>query len=301
MEILVKKNQSINDAIASCSEGDTILLEEGIYNEKIKISKNNITIIGKGRDKTIIANKDWSPKIHKDNKEYNTFRTYTVMALGNNIIIKDLTIKNLSVPSKTYGQAVALHVLGDGFELIDSNLISAQDTLFCGPLPPNLQIKYIGFLEKDELTSSYSRQLYKNCYIEGDVDFIFGAGNSIFDNCHIHALKCERGYFFAPSHNPDQEFGFTCFNCTFSGETKHSMFLARPWRDYGKVTLINSTILNDVIRPEGWNKWNNTERDKTARFEEYNTNIDTSTFLPWGKHLTKEEASIYTKDNIFKK
>ncbi len=301
MEILVSKYKSIAEAINNSNEGDTIILDKCVYSEKLKITKNNITIVGKGIDNTIIENKDWSPKIHKDNKEYNTFRTYTIMVLGENVTIKDLTIKNLSVPSSTYGQAVALHVLGDNFNLYNSNLISAQDTLFCGPLPINLQTKYIGFLEEDELTPNYSRQYYKDCYIEGDVDYIFGAGVSIFENCHFHSISDTQGYFFAPSHNEDQEFGFTCFNCTFSGIKEESMFLARPWRDYGKVTLINSTILNNVVKKEGWNKWNGSSRDKTARFEEYNTNIDTSSFLSWGKHLTKEEANKYKKENIFKK
>lgn len=299
MEIIVNKNKSINESLKLANDGDIIILDEGVYNEKIKITKNNITIIGKGKDKTFIENKDWYSKTHSDNKEYNTFRTYTVMAQGKNITIKDLCIINKSVPSSIYGQAVALHVLGDNFKLENSSLNSAQDTLFCGPLPTNLQTKYIGFLPTDELTSNYSRQYYKNCYIEGDVDFIFGGGNAIFDNCHFHSITNVRGYFFAPSHNEDQEFGFTCFNCTFSG-TQNTMYLARPWRDYGKVTIINSNIENNVIFKEGWNKWNNSNRDKTARFEEYNTNIDTSSFVSWSKHLKKEDLKKYTLENIFK-
>ncbi|MGM9971725.1 MAG: pectinesterase family protein [Anaeroplasmataceae bacterium] len=300
MEFFVKITESINDAINNANENDTIILDEGVYNEKIKISKSNITIIGQGKNKTIIANKDWSPKINIDNKEYNTFRTYTLMAAGDNITIKDLTIQNLSVPSKTYGQAVALHVIGDNFSLIDSSLLGAQDTLFCGPLPPNLQLKYKGFLKEDELTNKYSRQFYQNCYIEGDVDFIFGGGTAIFDKCHFHSINPEHGFFFAPSHNEDQKYGFTCFNCKFSGVGDNSMYLGRPWRDYGKVTLIDCEIIGNIIKSEGWNKWNNTNRDKTARFEEYNTNIDTSSFVSWSKHLNSIEAKSYTKEKIFK-
>lgn len=298
MIIYVTEKESINSAIDRAEFGDTIQINEGIYNEKIKITKSNINIIGIG--KVIIQNKDWSPKIHIDNKEYNTFRTYTVMVTGNNVSMKNITIKNLSVPSHTYGQAVALHVLGNNFSMYDSSLISAQDTLFLGPLPPNLQKKYIGFLNEDELIPTYSKQYFKNCYIEGDVDFIFGAGNTLFDECHFHSVAETLGYYFAPSHNIDQEFGFTVINSKFTAINKNSMYLARPWRDYGKVVIINSIIEEDILKPDGFNKWNNTNRDETARFAYYNINVDTSSFVKWAKQLSRDEAAIYNKENLFK-
>ena len=300
MKIIINNGQSINDAINKAMPGDILFIEKGIYNEKIKISKNDITIIGEDVDNTIIQNMDYSPKIHSDNKEYITFRTWTLMVASDNVTIKNITIKNLSIPATKYGQAVALHVLGNNFKLFDSKLLGDQDTLFCGPLPINLQERYIGFLPEDERMNKLSLQYYENVYIEGGIDFIFGSGTSIFNKCHFHSITDDHGYFFAPSHEASQEYGFTCFDCTFSGIKEHTMHLARPWRDYGKVTLLNSTILNNVISPDGWNRWNNTERYKTARFEEYNTNIDTSSFVSWSKHLTNEEASKYSINKILK-
>jgi len=292
MNIQVKAGDSINKALENARDGDTILLDEGVYHEKIKISLNNITIIGKGIDKTVIANKDYSPKIHADGCEYNTFRTYTLMAYGNNISISNLTIENESVPSLKYGQAVALHVLGDNFCLTNSRLLSQQDTLFIGPLPPNLQVKYKGFLPDDELKADYIKSYFKNCLIEGDVDFIFGGGDAIFDSCHLHGNNIQ-GYFFAPSHNPDQEIGFICFNCKFTSAT-NKMHLARPWRDYGKVTLLDCDIQQCILKEGVWDFWKGTERFKTARFSLYNTNIDT-TCVDWSKTLTDKEAQEYYK------
>lgn len=299
MVIYVTSHESIATAIDRAEAGDTIRISEGIYNEKIKITKSNLTIIGEGN--VIIQNKDWYCKTYNDNKEYNTFRTYTLMVIGDNIKFDNITIKNLSVPSSKYGQAVALHILGDNITFTNSKLISAQDTLFCGPLPPNLQEKYIGFLPDDERTPKYGRQFFDNCYIEGDVDFIFGAGTSIFNNCHIHSIAGNNGgFFFAPSHNSDQEFGFTVINSKFTAIKKQSMYLARPWRDYGKVTIINSNIEDGILKPDGFNKWNGTERDKTARFEYYNLSCDTSSFVPWAKALTRDEAARYNKEIIFR-
>ncbi len=302
MEYRITNNQSISDSLERMNDGDILFLDEGIYQEKVKIINNNIKIIGKGPDKTFIVNKDYSPKIHKDNKEYNTFRTYTVMVTGQNVEIEGISIKNLSTPANKYGQAVALHVLGDMFKISNSGLFGAQDTLFCGPLPINLQTKYIDFLPTDELTSAYSRQLYESCYIEGDVDFIFGAGISIFDNCHIHSIENNiHGYISAPSHNSDQEFGFTFINCKLtSSPSNKNFFLGRPWRDYGKSTFINCTIEGDFISKLGFDPWNNSGRDKTARFEVYNININTSPFPNWVKVLDEDEVKKYTLNNIFK-
>lgn len=298
MIIYVTNKESILSAIERAEFGDVIKISEGIYNEKIKITKSNITLEGEGN--VIIQNMDWYSKTNADNKEYNTFRTYTVMVTGNNVKFNNLTIKNLSVPARTYGQAVALHVLGDNFQMTNSKIISAQDTLFIGPLPPNLQIKYQGFLLPDELSPNYGRQYFENCYIEGDVDYIFGAGNTIFESCHFHSIAPERGFFFAPSHNADQEFGFTVINSKFTALNKNTMYLARPWRDYGKTTIINCNIEEGIIKPEGFNKWDGTERDKTARFEYYNINIDTEKFVSWAKALTRDEAARYNKENIFR-
>lgn len=74
------------------------------------------------------------------------------MAEASNITLKDLTIKNLSVPNRTYGQAVALHVIGDNFKAINCNVLGAQDTILAGPIPYDLTIRYKNLLSSDELT-----------------------------------------------------------------------------------------------------------------------------------------------------
>lgn len=292
MIIDIHPGDSINKVINTASSKDEIIIHEGIYSEKVRITKSNLHIKGLGN--VVIQNKDWYSKIHIDNKEYNTFRTYTVMVLGDDITIENVTIKNLSVPSSLYGQAVALHVLGTNFRLIDSKLYSAQDTLFMAPLPVNLQSKYIGFLYPEELSSRYNKMYFKDCYIEGDVDFIFGGADAVFDNCHFHAIEGHTAqYFFAPCHTEEMEYGFTIINSKFTSDVKGVTLLARPWRDYGKVTIINANIEDGIIKEEGFNKWNNTNRDKTARFAYYNIGMDTSKFVKWSKELTKAEADKY--------
>ena len=297
--IIINPGDSLNEIINNSPDNETIIINEGTYNEKVRITKSNITIRGNGN--VVIQNKDWYSKIHIDNKEYNTFRTYTMMILGDNIKINNVTIKNLSTPSRNYGQAVALHVLGTNFSMTNSKLYSAQDTLFLAPLPENLQTKYIGFLYPEELSPRYNKMVFKDCYIEGDVDFIFGAADAVFLNCHFHSVG-KTGYYFAPSHLKDFEYGFTVINSKFTGEYENSTIIARPCRDYGKLTIINSSFQENIVPCVGFNKWEGTNRDKTARFEYYNISIDDSSFVPWAKKLNEAEAKKYLEHaNALKK
>ena len=115
MILKITEKNSITDALKKLNQGDTLFLENGIYKEKIKITKKGITIIGESQEKTIIENDDYSLKVHNDGYEYNTFRTYTVMVNADDVTFKNLTIKNSCNNSNRCGQAVALHVLGDNF------------------------------------------------------------------------------------------------------------------------------------------------------------------------------------------
>lgn len=298
----ITNKESINEALKSLKAGDTLYLEEGIYYEKVKITTDNITIIGSNIDKTIIVNSDYSTKTHLDNKEFNTFRTYTVLVMAANVTIKNLSIKNEATPSSTFGQAVALHVLGDLFSIDNCQINGAQDTIFCGPLPHDLVIRYKDFLPQDELANNKkSRQLYTNCKIYGDVDFIFGCGTAIFKNCTIYSISTKSfGYIAAPSHSMEQKYGFTFIDCSLLslGAKEDSVYLARPWRDYGKAVFINCKM-DKHIKKCGWNKWNDTSRDKTCYFAEYSPEVDTSARLPFGHILTKEDSLIYNIKEIF--
>src|SRR5574344_1051223 len=106
MNIIVDENSNLQEAINHSNPGDTIFINCKKIHEKITVKQNDITIIGKGQEKSSIFFDDHYYKIADDNKETNTFRTYTVKVLGNNVTIKDLSIINTSTPSSIYGQAV---------------------------------------------------------------------------------------------------------------------------------------------------------------------------------------------------
>ena len=76
------------------------------------------------------------------------------------------------------------------------------------------------------------------------------------------------GYVAAPAHAPEQEDGFVFRGCRFTAEDGvEGVYLARPWRDYG-LSRFENCVLGAHIAAEGFDKWNDTDRDKTARFYE---------------------------------
>lgn len=292
--ITVNNEMSINNIIKNAKPGDTIFLKKGIYNEKVIISLNNIKIIGEDMENTIISNNDYFHKILKDGNEANTFRTYTCLITGDNVEISNLTIENTSLPSSKYGQAVALHVCGDNFKCDHVTLKSAQDTLFTGPLPKDLIERYTGFLLKDQLLDKKTTQIYKNCKIYGDTDFIFGCSQALFINSDI--ISIGKGFLCAPAHSKDMKYGYLFYKCNLISENNaDGTYFARPWRDYGTAAFIDCNV-GSHIDNKGFNKWDNTNRDKTARFYEYTENIDLSNREKWVKIFTKDEKDKYLKD-----
>ncbi len=299
MILKINPKQSISQIMHSLSSGDTLLLEDGIYKEKIEIWKNDITLIAEHPLKAIISNKDYAHKIMEDNNECNTFRTYTLYVGGNNVKLKNLVIQNEATPSYIYGQAVALHVEGDHFTCEGCQLQSAQDTLFTGPMPSDLIERYRGFYPPEKLNGLPSKQIYRHCTILGDVDFIFGCATALFEECEICSISRNSltpSYVCAPAHAKETPFGYLFYKCKFLGT--EPAYLARPWRDYGCAAFIDCFLGNHILS-EGYNKWNNTNRDKTARFFEYTSTSDLTGRVPWAKLLNRIDATNYVVE--FKK
>jgi pectinesterase len=302
---------SINETLKNCNDGDVIILEPGIYKEKVEIYKNNISIIGLDKTNTIITNNDYYHKIMNDYNECNTFRTYTLYVGGNDVLIKNLIIENSSIPSRKYGQAVALHVTGNNFKCNECIIRSAQDTIFTGPLPKDLIERHKDYILNPLHTKGTpSKQHYHKCTIIGDVDFIFGSATAFFEECNLHSVARIKnnntepdGYICAPSHPKELEYGYLFYKCTITSEGNvNNVFLGRPWRDYGCAAFIDCTMDNH-INPLGFDKWGNTNRDKTARFFEYTENTNLTHREPWVNILNKSEALIYFDNfiNFFKK
>ena len=159
----------------------------------------------------------------------------------------------------------------------DCTLLGAQDTLFTAPLPPK-EIEKDGFIGPKQHTPRVpQRQLYRRCRIVGDVDFIFGGAAAWFEDCTLISIDgradCSSpgpGFVCAPSTPEGQRFGYVLSHCRFisEGAALGSVYLARPWREWARVTLLGCE-LGAHIAPAGFDDWSKPLAHSTARFEEY--------------------------------
>ncbi|MDE7301177.1 MAG: pectin esterase [Clostridia bacterium] len=303
--IRVTPKDDLQNILSDIGEPTTIYLTAGVYRQKIVVCADDVKIIGEGRETTVITYSDYAKKPHSDGGEYNTFRTFTVCVTGERCVIENLTIENSNTRPEEVGQCVALSVNAKLFRAKCVDLKSTQDTLFTAPFPDDLVVRYSGltddpayydgFIPRDQLyMEGGSLQLYENCRIYGTVDFIFGGAEAYFKDCELISLheKRKTGYVAAPCHHLREDKGYAFIDCRFvsGGAENGSVYLARPWRDYGKCDFVNCT-LSEHINPELFDKWNDTYRDKTARFAYSGLSGAKISPVKWGKELSAEKAN----------
>ena len=270
--IYLTPDDRLQAAFDKAAPGSVIHLSAGVYRQKTVIRTPGLTIIGAGAGKTRIVFDDYARKRDDQGFEYITFRSYTLAVCADGVRMQDLSVINDALSPEVKGQEVALHICGTDFSMENCTLTSTQDTLFVGPLPPDLIERYEGFLPDEFRRVGQMKQYFHNCTIEGTIDFIFGCGEALFEDCCIRNLSEVRkvGYVAAPAHSLHQQEGFTFRNCSFcyeSGVEPGSIYLARPWRDYGLARFENCRY-DDHIAALGFDNWNGTQRDRTARFFE---------------------------------
>lgn len=296
LELHLTPNDDLSHILNELKEPATVYLKSGVYRQKVWIRANDLTIIGEDRETTVISYDDYARKIHADGREYNTFRTYTVCITGERVKLERLTVENTNTDPQTAGQCVALSVNAKSFCAENVEIKSLQDSLFLSPFPDDLVVRYRGFIPEEQLyLDGSSFHHFKNCKIFGTVDFIFGCAEAYFEKCALISLHDLRGYGFvtAPAHSLKQERGFVFHDCDFiaEGAPEGSVYLARPWRDFGKCEFINCRLAKHV-NPKLYDKWNDTNRDTTARFAHFNLVCDFApTPVAWSKELAASAAN----------
>lgn len=250
----------------------TIRIKKGIYKEKVVIPStlNNISLVGE--DSTVISYDDFSGK-----GKMETFDSYTLKVMGNDITLENLIIENTA---GRVGQAVALHIEGDRCVVKKCTLLGNQDTLFA--------------------SGENARQHFVDSYIEGTVDFIFGSATALFENCRIHSKT--NSFITAASTPAWVNYGYVFKNCKLTAEpTVDKVFLGRPWRSYAKTVFMNCELGKHIVEA-GWDNWSKIENEQTAFYAEYKNSGEgakSQNRAKWAHQLTDSEALNYTTDKIF--
>ncbi len=272
--------QEAINAVPDFRKNETkIFIKNGTYKEKLVLptSKTNVTFIGEDKNKTILTYDDFAQKHNKFGEEVGTTGSTSFFVFADNFTAKNITFENSAGP---VGQAVAIRVDGDKVIFQNCRFLGNQDTLY--------------------LHGDQSRQYYKDCYIEGTVDFIFGWSTAFFENCEIFGKN--GGYVTAASTNEKTSYGMVFKNCKITGTApENSFYLGRPWRNYAKTVWIDC-YMDKLIKPEGWHNWNKPNAEQTTFYAEYNSSGPGASDkrVPWAKKLSKAESETFTAENVLK-
>ncbi|KAL0426459.1 UNVERIFIED_CONTAM: putative pectinesterase 15 [Sesamum latifolium] len=148
--------QKAIDALPDFSHSWTlIILDSGTYREKVVVSSNKTNLIVQGQSylNTAIAWNDTA------NSTGGTSYSSTFATSAPSFIAYNISFMHQPRSREVGGQAVALRVSGDQSAFYGCGFYGAQDTL----------------------NDDQGRHYYKECYIQGSIDFIFGNGRSLFE------------------------------------------------------------------------------------------------------------------------
>ncbi|XP_041006327.1 probable pectinesterase 53 isoform X1 [Juglans microcarpa x Juglans regia] len=272
---------SIQDAIDSLPFINlvrvVIKVHAGVYTEKVNIPqlKSYITIEGAGADKTIVQWGDTAQTPGPRGQPMGTYASATFAVNSPYFFAKNITFKNTTpvpAPGAIGKQAVALRISADTASFVGCRFLGAQDTLY----------DHVG------------RHYYKDCYIEGSVDFIFGNGLSLFEGCHVHAIAQNMGALTAQGRSSLlDDTGFSFVNCKVTGSG--ALFLGRAWGPFSRVVFAY-TYMDNIIIPKGWYNWGDPNREMTVFYGQYKCTGPGASFagrVSWSRELTDEEAKPF--------
>lgn len=302
-----------------------IYLPEGTYREKLLVDKPNIHLVGAGRDSTVISHGDYAgmPAVGAEpgsEAKMGTFATATLTVESTDFRAENLTIEN------SFDFLTTDALPNDHTDKINGTQAVALETGLNSDRAAFRNVRLLGY--QDTLFVQAGRSYFADSVIEGNVDFIFGAGQALFENSDIvtRPRGTERetvGYVTAPSTDIGNEFGLVFLNCRLlkaEGVPANSTPLGRPWHpttDFpdgryadpdaiGAAVYINA-FMDDHITTDGWDSMRGTSRDGTksrvftpqeSRFFEFKSHGPGAAINDKRRQLTAEQASAYTRERI---
>ncbi|XP_043717087.1 pectinesterase-like [Telopea speciosissima] len=262
-----------------------IYVKGGVYWENIEIdaTMTNIMLVGDGMRKTIISGS------RSVGGSTTTFTSATFGAMGEGFIARGITFRNTAGPQS---QAVALRSGSDHSAYYRCSFEGYQDTLYVHS----------------------QRQFYKECYIYGTIDFIFGNAAVVFQNCIIYVRKPIYGQANVITAqgriDPNQNTGISIYKSTVMAAPDlrpvlryYKTFLGRPWKQYSQTVYLE-TYLDKLIDPKGWTTWGGNFALNTLYYGEYKNYgpaSSTTRRVRWrGYHVitNPREAARFTVSNF---
>lgn len=268
--------KTVSDAIKSVPADNKnriiISIGPGNYTERIKIDRNKpfITLYGDPTNPPVLISSGTA-------LQYGTVDSATLIVESDFFSGVNLKVVN-SAPRPDgvmkLAMAAALRISGDGASFYNCKFYGYQDTV----------------------CDDKGKHVFKDCYIEGTVDFIFGSGQSLYLNTELHVIPGDPMAIIAAQArkaNTDPD-GYVFVHCKVTG-SGGTAYLGRSWFPNGRVVYAYSE-LSDVVHVEGWSDNKHPETDSTVYFGEYNNKGAGAAFekrAPFTKKLTDADAKQF--------
>ncbi|MFF7390165.1 pectinesterase family protein [Streptomyces scabiei] len=298
----VRPGGSVQAAVdAVTGPGWTIVVHPGTYREVVDIpaGKGELTLRGASRDPHAVVivfdRANGTPR--PEGGTYGTAGSATFTSAAPGLTVRDLTLANdwlrADHPDITGTQAVAAYVTGDRSHFENVRFLAHQDTLFADTTA----------------LDAFDRQYYGRCYIEGDVDFVFGRARAVFDSCHFRTLQRDvaftpKGMVFAPATARANPYGFLALRGRITSGAEDAAYkIARPWVPSYETTAWPSLVVRDTWIGPGtdavapYTNMRDAHPWQTMRFREYaNAGPGAVVSVPENRpRLTAAEAREHTR------
>ncbi|MFI6072276.1 pectinesterase family protein [Actinoplanes sp. NPDC051343] len=285
---------TVQAAIDAVPPGGTIVVRPGVYRGQVIVpaAKSGVRLIGLGRrpaDVVIADDRANGTEKPDGSGTWGTTGSASVTIDGPGFAVSNLTFANLfdeaahpEIPSR---QAVAVLTRADRVSFRRVRFLGNQDTLYVN----------------SSAAAVIARSYFRDCYVEGDVDFIFGRGTAVFDRCRIHSLdraSTPAGYVTAPSTDLSNPHGFLFTRCAFTTDAPPgSVFLGRPWHPGNDPNAVGQTVIRESaigahIGPVAWSDFGDWPWED-ARFFEYRNYGPGALITPDRPQLTPDQARSY--------
>ncbi|WP_311211700.1 MULTISPECIES: pectinesterase family protein [unclassified Arthrobacter] len=291
---------SVQAAIGSIPVGNTrprtITIKPGFYREMVNVwaDRPNVTLQGATGDPSdVVISYDLPANGAKFfGGTWGAAGSATLNVLAEGTTVRNLTVENAYDEAVNGGsQALAVRTVADKVSFDNTRFLGNQDT----------------YLADTTGRDATARTYLKNCYIEGDVDFLYGRGTAVFDDCTIHSLNrgsdTNNGYIVAPSTKNSNPYGFLIVNSTLTSDAAPgTVSLGRPWfassdPDAHPMAVIRDSQLGSHIAVQGWSDMSGHAWTE-GRFAEYNNTGPGAYVNEFHPQLTDQEALKFTKETF---
>jgi hypothetical protein len=302
--------QAAVDAVSGQSEFNraNIFIAPGTYHEAVLVYKPYISLIGTGDSPEatkitfpgVIGNAGWGATIE-------------TLIEATAFMARNLTFEN-SVADKNLGPALAMRSTADRTIFDNVRVLGYQDTL---------------------MVYESSRQYFRDSFITGDVDFIFGDATAVFDHCTIEST--DYGWVTASNTKRVIANGLIFLDCSLvAGSDRNpgddhttaqasTVYLGRPWQWWEAEAMPSVVFIRTKMGPHiitsGWDPWDitgvpgvnpNANRDPLTRLSEFgsmdlngnprpdsNGDGTPNGRVSWADPMTADQAANYTLEHIF--